>query len=332
MILNEKLNIVVIPALIFAVLAASNAWSYFSEPWEFDVHKMKRCVAACRLARPVGEDKRKELLQHWIGESWEHMAYGEKEEKPVVVSLPFRQEFAEEFLGKSNGLFGVLVAKGREIILAFSGTALWETEDWKKQNEQPTKCCRDVEGGEEEGVGHWGSLKLWEAFKGGLAGGQDNNEITKYMNLFNRGLENNRQVPLTTDNFQVIVVGHSLGGMVAQRCAPGILEKVFKGEDNSKNNVAVVTLGSPRVFDERGAKVWDESMGGPEKHLRVVGQKDTFWEHCSGKFFTGVTGKERVLDQSEFGLGTGLPALLTDGKVHHYLRCYEDLLNAGTRE
>lgn len=329
----DQLNKLIFSFFVFVVFAAGEAKGVvFKVPSEFDDNQMMRCMTACCIARYVKPDDprlKKEHEKYWVGEKWTDDV-GERINKPVVEPLVFDQSLEEQFLGPKKGddnnrLCGVLIGKGREIIIAFSGTALWKTKTWKEKNELFATSASG------EGAAHWGSFQLWNAVKCDLLGGgtgllKKESRIQKYIDAFNEQLTARDGKPLKLGDFQITVVGHSIGGMVAQWCARRLLRS-FYNDDNGSNNVVVMTMGSPRVFNDSLAESWNRSMGGSEKHLRVVGKRDTFWNACSGKPFAGVTGAEMVLEQSERGLGTGVWSWMTDGEVNHYLRLYEGLFS-----
>ena len=74
---------------------------------------------------------------------------------------------------------------------------------------------------------------------------------------------------------QIITVGHSFGGMVAQYAAIDMINRFYNTEDcPNRNNVVAVTLGAPRVFDAIAADSWNIKIGGESNHLRIVTSHD----------------------------------------------------------
>ncbi len=315
---HKKFSVAVFSFFILTLWVVSGAWGIGAQAIQLNPEDLESCAAACRVAKyvtPADERLRPEHGDCWKGERWTSH-YEEKDVDPTVSALVFRRSIAEKFLGEKKTFFGAFIAKGTEITIAFSGTDLLNNlKNWQEKNDTIVLLS--------EGVGHWGSLQLWQAVRGELLG--KGGKIRRYMGSFiarakKRGLE-----PLTSKGFQIRVVGHSLGGMVAQWAAMDILKHIYGG-DNEENRVIVVTMGAPRVFNAEGARLWDEKMK-RENHLRLVGQQDVYLDKNSGQPFNAFTGVERDLEQKKFGVGIRDAA--TSGKFHHRLKAYEKLLRDG---
>lgn len=321
--------------IFFAVFVVCGVWDVEGSPkGKSDgvelPPEMMRYVSACRFALDKAKPGENGLVEahekFWKNEYWPDVSPGENQQSPVVESLVFDREKVRLFLGDDgvDKISGVMIAKGHKIVVALAGRAFWESGFWQTKNDESTKFG--------DGIAHKGTRTLSQAVLGDLLGDDGNfrgmsglrrlprkGKIREYMELFNS--VSYRQ--LLPSDFQITVVGHSVGGAVAHFVAAEIVDKLLDGS-NEGRSLHVVTMGATRVFDEEGARAWNEKVGAAN-HTRLVASRDTFLGHCSGKPFTTFTGVEQVLEQSEkvfkYTAGT-----LRRGKPYHTLECYEELV------
>lgn len=327
--------------LFFVALFCRESLGGFLHATELSESNMMRCVAACRVAKDItsaDERVRENESQYWIGSRWKD-SYGEKDEVPDVKILKVRQEDVTPFLGNKKYQSGVFITKGRQIIIAFPGAdLLGNLADWAVKKNRAVHLGKDDDmdgrfsrGAFRQGEGHWGSFQLWRAFHDDILsakfeknpGESYSGRINKYIGDYNEKLRESGQEALENSDFQILMVGHSLGGMVAQWGAMDVLNTVYGG-DNKDNNVVVVTLGAPRVFNEEAGRRWDEIMGGPDNHRNFTTARDTFWESHSGHLFTHGTGAKRQLEQDKIGgFFSGFGSWGSSGVQYHTLKEYE---------
>ncbi len=169
----------------------------------------------------------------------------------IAICKPFYKNYQGLLYGQYREPAGYVIQTANETIVAYRGTkTLYDMFRDLKASTVIMKC-----GGKK--------LAVHEGFKLDY----DSSKESLYQTL--------RQIP----SKPVIFTGHSLGGAVAQLAAIDYLETTNSTNEtnswSSKSLKAVYTFGSPRVFQQSAAPVYDELTSNKTLHIMVSGDPVT---------------------------------------------------------
>ncbi|MDG7052467.1 MAG: hypothetical protein LKM45_01095 [Wolbachia endosymbiont of Alcedoecus sp.] len=126
---------------------------------------------------------------------------------------------------------------------------------------------------------------------------------------------------LEIKDFRINCTGHSMGAALATITAL-YLKKVKSAE-----HVRVATFGSPRVFDSRGAEIYEKLLG--ENTIRVTNLSDPIPMFPSGSMGFKHVGKPLKIKTGNFVINCFGTSFCIVGEYYHktdtYYRCIQDI-------
>ena len=184
------------------------------------------------------------------------------------------------FSGHTGGLvgnthypeYGIFIAQGRSITIAFPGTNFLKINDvftdtnvvgHNLQNEdyQDGGFQHHIIGGTgSTGVGycHDGFYKAYKSCSG---------DVRQYIRDYAT------DTGCSLGNLHITLTGHSLGGALAILAGADLVNALYNRK-NSENNIRVVTFAAPRVFNSLAAKRYDDLLVLQRNHLRIEVTQD----------------------------------------------------------
>ncbi|MAP24661.1 MAG: hypothetical protein CMM87_03910 [Rickettsiales bacterium] len=223
---------------------------------------MNRCLASLHAAKNLKLTNKK----LWMNEYWPAEYGGKKNAKPFFKALDLNKNDSPPDMSIFKEYeSGCIIAKGRQLIISLPGAALAKKiEDFAVLRKRSQDFSSPQDGRYWShglaGRGHWGAFQIARCYTKNIE-----DDVRKYAN--DQGLD--------LKDLQIIFAGHSFGGMIAQYLAIDLINRVYNPALNfsspkNHNNIIVVSLGAPAIFNEEGCKAWNKKLGGKFNHLRII--------------------------------------------------------------